>query len=547
MDRSLWLLMRLRAGALARRWKRTLSKPKGIVMAVVTALLFVPWLVSIAMTSQIDIKPPLDQIHRYGPLGMFVFTIGSLLFSAGEQALYYSPAEVSFLFAGPYRKRQILGYKLFTTVMLCLFTALFLALATTMATPRMISGFVGSFVLMLFLQLLQMVVGLAAGTLGALAWSRGRRLILAGVVVIVGLAIVSAGRDLASLKPLEALDRIERSPVASTVLTPFRWFVLAFTAERAWPDLARWATLGLLVDLGLVGLIFALDASYLEASSTASARRFARIRRLVGGGGGLRSMATRRTGRFRFKPPEPPWWGGVGPNFWRQMTGAVSDPGRLLGVVVMLAALPFVMIVIIPTPNPHQAEALPALCMGMIGWMSIFLSLLIPYDFRGDVDVMEELKTLPISPNRLALGQLLTPTLIATAGQTIALVVVMSWLGKFNFAAWAFLAFLLPVNFLFYAIENLLFLCYPSRIIPGQFDVMATGRMMLFLLAKFLGLAIGAGLATLAGALAYFATGRTILPALVAAWVAMAACALAVLPLVGRAFDQFDVSSDVPA
>ena len=546
MDRSLWLLMRLRFGALARRWKKTLSKPKGIVMAVITALVFAPWLVSVAMSSQLDIKPPLEPIRRYAPLGLFVLTFGSLLFSAGEQALYYSPAEVTFLFAGPYRKRQILGYKLFTTALLCLFSALFLSLASLMATPRLISGFVGSFVLMLFLQLLQMVAGLAAGTLGALAWSRGRRLILAGLVALVGLAILSAGRELGSAGPMEALRKIEGSPVATAVLTPFRWFVLAFTAEKVWPDLVRWAGLGLMVDLALIGLVFALDAGYLEAASASSARRFARLRRLGGGGGGVRSMATRRTGRFRFRPPEPPWWGGVGPNFWRQMTGALGDPGRMVGVLAMLSAVPIVIIVIVPR-DPGQAEALPSLCMGMIGWLSVFLSLLIPYDFRGDVDLMEELKALPISPNRLALGQLLTPTLIATAGQAVAMAVVMVGLGGFGVAARAFLAFLLPVNLLFYAIENLLFLWYPSRIVPGQFDVMATGRMMLFMLAKFLGLGIGSGLAALAGTAAYFATGRNILPALVAAWVAMAACALAILPLVGRAFDRFDVSSDIPA
>ncbi len=541
--------MRLRAGALARRMKKTLSKPRGIVMAVISALLFAPWLVSVAMSSQVDARPPLEQIRRYGPLALFAFTFGSLLFSAGEQALYYSPAEVTFLFAGPYRKRQILAYKLFTTAMLCLFTALFMSLATTMASPRMVSAFVGSFALMLFLQLLQMVTGLAAGTLGALAWSRGRRLILAGLAVVVAMAAVSAGRGLLSAGPIEALETIERSPVATAALTPFRWFVLAFTADRAWPDLARWAGLALLVDLGLVGLVFALEASYLEAASTASARRFARMQRVVGGGGGLRSMTTRRVGRFRFRPPEPPWWGGVGPNFWRQMTGALGDPGRLAGVAMLLSAMPVVVSVIGPG-TPRQMEAMPYVCMGVIGWTSVFLSLLIPYDFRGDIDVMEELKTLPISPNRVALGQLLTPTLIATVGQALAMAVVIARVGvgpAGGVVVWSFLAFLLPVNFLFYSLENLLFLWYPSRIIPGQFDIMAAGRMMLFMLAKFLGLGLGAGLAGLAGVAAYFATGRALLPALVVAWAVMAACALAVLPLVGLAFDRFDVSGDIPA
>ena len=75
------------------------------------------------MTARVDVKPPLEPIRRFGPLGLFAFTVGSLLFSAGEQALYYSPAEVTFLFAGPYRKRQLLAYKLVVTVLLCLVSA----------------------------------------------------------------------------------------------------------------------------------------------------------------------------------------------------------------------------------------------------------------------------------------------------------------------------------------------------------------------------------------------------------------------------------------
>jgi hypothetical protein len=546
VDRSLLLLMRLRFGALVRRWKKTLSKPKGIVLAIITAMLFVPWIFSIIMTARIDVKPPLEQIRRFAPLGLFLFTVGSLLFSAGEQSLYYSPAEVTFLFAGPYRKRQILGYKLFTTILMCVFSALFMMLACTMVSPRLISAFVGSFVLILFLQTLQMAVGLAGSTLGALAWSRGRRLILAGLALLVGLAIVSAGQGLGGSGPLEALQRVERSPVAQAVLIPFRWFVLAFTAERVWPDLIRWSTLCGLVDVALIGLVFVLDASYLEAASASSARRFAKLQRLGGGGGGVRSMARRPTGRLRFRPPEPPWWGGVGPNFWRQMTGALGDPGRLLGVLVMLAVTPIVMIIVAPSDG-RQAQALAYVCMGMIAWMSIVLSFLIPYDFRGDVDLMEELKALPIAPGRLALGQLLTPTLIATSAQGLAMLAIMVGLAGADLVAWTFLAFLLPVNFLFYAVENLLFLWYPSRIVAGQFDVMAVGRQVLFMMAKVLGIGIGSGLAALVGALVYFAAGRNIAPALVAAWLTMVAAALSLIPLVGRAFARFDVSSDIPA
>src|SRR5437764_991375 len=78
----------------------------------------------------------------------------------------------------------------------------------------------------------------------------------------------------------ELLLELERSEVAQVLLAPFRWFVNAFTSERLWPDLARWAALGLLVNLCLLAVVFALDAHYLETSAAASERAYTRLQQL---------------------------------------------------------------------------------------------------------------------------------------------------------------------------------------------------------------------------------------------------------------------------
>ncbi len=544
MDRSLWLLMRLRSGATLRRWKRSLSRPKGIILGVVTAMLFVPWVFSIVVSARAGIHPPLDQVRRFAPPALFGFTLLSLLSSAGEQALYYTPAEVSFLFAGPYRKRQLLGYKLVATLGLCLMSSLFTASACLMISPSLASAFVGSLLLMFFFQMLQMVLGLGSSTLGALAWSRGRRLVLAALVAAAGLALSSARPWWGEGTALQTLERVERSTPMMVLLAPFGWFVRAFTAERA-TDLVRWGGPCLVVDLALVGMVFALDASYLEATATASARRFAKLQRMTSGAGGMRAGA-RKTGRLRFRPPGVPWWGGVGPNFWRQMTTALGDPGRLVGLLAMLSFMP-ILFGMLAAKEPKAAVPFFYASLGLILWISIAVSGLLPYDFRGDIDVMEELKVLPIPPDRLALGQILTPALVASAAQGVAMGGAILAFGGPGPAIWSILAFLVPINLTFYAIENLLFLWYPSRIVAGQFDVVAIGRQIMFLAAKVLGLALGAGLAASAGALAYFASGRSLGAGLVVAWFALVAASLALVPLVGRAFAGFDVSHDVPA
>ena len=545
MDRSLWLLTTLRCKAFGRNLRKALSRPKGVLMVVITALAFAPMLFSAVVSAGSGLQAPVEPVRRFAPLALFALTVASLLFSAGEQALYYTPAEVSFLFAGPFSKRQLLTYKMVTTVLLCLFSSVFFGMLSKVISPSLLSAFVGSFLLLMFLQVLQMVVGLASSTVGALTWSRGRRWGLAGLLVVTGLAVAPVAREFSGLGALEALAKVEASPVLGVVLTPFRWFVRAFTADRIWPDLVGWSCLGLAVDGILIGLVYALEASYLEAASASSARRFSKFQKLVAGGGSVRSVTRRSSGFFRFRPPAAPWWGGVGPNLWRQMTSALGDPGRMASLALMISAVPILMLFV--APRAQNTEPIPFVCLGIIAWMSIVLSVLIPYDFRGDVDVIVTLKALPIRPDRLALGQLLTPTLVATAAQGLATLVVVARWGSMDGVIWAFLAFLLPVNLMFYAVENLLFLWYPSRVVAGQFDVMAVGRQMLFMMGKLLGLAVGLGLATFVGVGVFFLAGRLAALAVVAAWVVLSATSLALVPLVGRAFRDFDVSRDTPA
>ncbi len=83
--------------------------------------------------------------------------------------------------------------------------------------------------------------------------------------------------------------------------------------------------LALLVDVVLLAVVFGMDAHYLESSTAASARIYARIRRMRRLG-----VGAHRGGKAYFGLPMAPWWGGVGPIFWRQMTTASRGAGRLV-------------------------------------------------------------------------------------------------------------------------------------------------------------------------------------------------------------------------
>jgi hypothetical protein len=107
-------------------------------------------------------------------------------------------------------------------------------------------------------------------------------------------------------------------------------------------------------------------------------------------------------------------------------------------------------------------------------------------------------------------------------------------------------AFTLPFNFLLFALENLLFLLFPTRLAaatPGDFQTM--GRNVLFLLGKVLALGVVLLAAGVVGGLAWFLTGSPWAGA-AAAWPVVAASGAALVPFIALAFQAFDVGRDTP-
>jgi hypothetical protein len=189
-------------------------------------------------------------------------------------------------------------------------------------------------------------------------------------------------------------------------------------------------------------------------------------------------------------------------------------------------------------------------------WMTLFVTTLVPFDFRGDLDRIEVLKSLPLRPSRLALGQILTPMLLVSAVQAVVWCVTLQVMGRLELSLALLAAFTLPFNFVLFAVENVLFLWFPSRLFlatPGDFQ--ALGRNVLFLMMKSLAVTVAVGLAFVVG-LCVFLVARLLDPAaewlawpagLAAGWLTLLGCGIALVPLLGLALDHFDVAGDTPA
>lgn len=550
MDRALWLLLWFRLKAWLRRLLRNAHTGRGLLLLIAGILFFGCILLNPLLGYAISSGRPgraetVEHMRTYGTLGLFAYCAMTLLFSSGERAIVFSPAEVNFLFSGPFTRRRLLGYKIASSVLACLVTSAFMMVVLLSYGVWPVAAYVGLVLTLLFLSFFGMVISLLANTLGARAYNRRRKWLLAGALLLVLLALALQGRELLRLRPAEMLQHLQASPVAQVVLAPLGWFVRAYTAQDA-AELLRYGGLALGVDAAMVGLVLALDVQYLEASAAASERVYARILRARRVGAPSAAWYT-PAAKARFSLPSPPWWGGAGPVAWRQLLTALRS---LKGMAVFLALIGGALLVVplVVTAGDRSVELAvgQVLAYSLLGLSLISLPWMVAFDFRGDVDRMDVLKALPIAPWRLVVGQLAAPVLLLSLIQVLALAGIQATFG--GIAPLPLVALVLsgPVNFVSLGIDNLLFLWFPSRqavAMPGDFQVM--GRQMLLLLTK--GLALGTAL--VGAAVAYFLVwflAHSLPGALAAAFVVLAGCAAALVPLLALAFARFDVARDTP-
>jgi hypothetical protein len=106
----------------------------------------------------------------------------------------------------------------------------------------------------------------------------------------------------------------------------------------------------------------------------------------------------------------------------------------------------------------------------------------------------------------------------------------------------------IPLNLLFSLIENLIFLLFPVRemaVSPG--DLQGTGRRMIVLVLKLMGVIFVGGIATVVAAVVYAFTDHSLPMACASAAVVLLGADAGLVPVLGLAFGKFDPSVDTPA
>src|SRR5262249_26340412 len=156
-----------------RRLGRSLRSVKGVLLTLVGLVVFAPYLLSWLFARHIPGEARgmnIEATRRLGPWMLLLYCVLTLLFSSGERAIYFTPSEVDFLFPAPFRRRQLLAYKIANNLGLAALSAAFMSLFLGQNAAMPLAAYVGMFLALSFMNLFAMAVALTTATVGAVAF-----------------------------------------------------------------------------------------------------------------------------------------------------------------------------------------------------------------------------------------------------------------------------------------------------------------------------------------------------------------------------------------
>ena len=409
ISKALVTLTKLQFYGKLRRLLRTLKTPRKAIF-LGAGLIWLGLMIVPNLLHQDKKFLPIETVQMVIPLGLCVAFFMGFLTSASEKTLVFTMSEVDFLFAGPFTRSELLGYKLFKTFWGILISTLFISIFTIRYTPNWFCSVVGIFLSLFFLHLTGMTVVLLKELIAERAYTRFRKIVLGvfiGLAAIGALHVVQMGANEGFVPFLKQF----RSTIPGIVLSaPFNVFARVITADILFPDFVIWTVVAAVINLGLLFLVLRLDADYIETAATASQKFYERLQKAKRGETELKFGKRSAKG---WVLPSFPWLGGIGPVCWQQVIYVSRISRRIL------VFLPVVVIAVVPfsTSMGHSSGTGSDLgfCGNGVLRHTFNLSMMVPFGFRVYIDRIDCLKVLPLSRlPPLLLGFLVPPVLFLT-------------------------------------------------------------------------------------------------------------------------------------
>ncbi len=543
---ALWKLIRLKwRGGFRQLW-RSLKTLRGCVQAGFIFLMMAYGIGSMLFVGRMSSTTPdaaamvFDRFRDIAAIGLFAFTTWAMLFSTGEATVYFTASEVAFLFPAPFQRRQLLTYKLLQSLGGLIFVSLLFSLFFARSVWWWLGGYAGTVLTLLFVQLLTMNVAFVRQVLEAKSNVLLRRVLGCSVTVWVVIAVAQMVRNAPSGDFVALAISFRTSTAGRWLLAPFDVFAqMIFATDLASFGISTGCVL--LLDTVLLAAAYRLDGLSLEAALAISEKLTARIKAAqTKGVWHMFASPTSQVAKRRL--PRLPFWNGIGPIVWQRVTTNIRTSVKLfalLGGAVLLAGGAAFMI---QQKTPSQ----PFLAAGTGIGVMVYVSFLICMSLQNEIERVGYLKSLPIRSVAIVLGELLGFVVLLSVVQGTFFLALCGLLP--SLAGWLVCAAVLslPLNFLLFGIDKLIFYWYPTRLAKGApGDFQNAGRQMLFVFLKMLLLVGGLALVVVA-AIPGAMRQSPLLAAFPAGVVLLAECA-GLVPLLTYAFHRFDPSVDTPA
>lgn len=446
--------------------------------------------------------PDARTLELIGALALMGAVAWGWVFGVERRVLAFSPAEVTFLFAGPVSRRGLIQFKLLRSQLLILFNALLWTLIlsreqfgvsswlravsiwimlTTLSFHRLGASFVRTSLAehgRLGLRHRVVSLGVLGTVLIALTWSIADALP----------EIVLAGAD-DPRRFLAAAAEAAQRPLASALTYPFRAMVRPLAAHSTAEWLGAIGPALILMALHYVWVIRA-DSAFEEAAAEVSLRRAQALAERRSGGSAERPRKMTAP-LFRLAPVGWP----AGAILWKNMV-AVTRTRRIRHAALALGALGVVVTVLSFNPEGTWAEIAGWLAVCWAGITVVTGPQYVRNDLRNDLLKLDLLRSYPLRGWAVVIAEAAASTLMLTAIQLALLWIgYLAFLGNQSMAPdleertlllLAAVVFLPAINLLGMLIQNGAALLYPAWVRLGSGragGVEALGQNLLMMIA----------------------------------------------------------------
>lgn len=504
-------------------------------------------------------------LELVGALALLGAVAWGWVFGVERRVLAFTPAEVTFLFAGPVSRRGLIQFKLLHSQLLILFNALLWTLIlsrerfgvspwlraisiwvllTTLSFHRLGASFVRTSLSEHGrLALRHRVVSLVALTavLIALVWS-----------VADALPEVSAAGAEGPRSFLAAAAEAAQRPLPSALTYPFRLMVRPLAAHSGSQWLAAlWPALLLMV-LHYIWVVRS-DTAFEEAAVEVSLRRAKALSERRAGSAGRPFSRTATAPLFRLAPAGWP----AGAILWKNLV-AVTRTRRVRNAALTLALAGAVVGALSFEPEGTLSEIAGGITLSWAGLTILTGSQYVRNDLRGDLLKLDLLRSYPLRGWSVVLAEVGASTLTLTAVQLSLLgLAYLAFLGnetvepgleERTLLLLAALVFLPGINLLGMLIQNAAALLYPAWVRlgsgrPGGVEALGQNLLMTIAFVALLALTLALPAAMSGGAFLLLRPalgGWAVLPATALALGTMAFEAALLVDWLGRVFERTD-------